>query len=273
MGSEEHPAADPPSARPAEDPLLEARGLTVHIAGHCVCQALSLTLAAGRCWGLLGRNGAGKTTLLHTLAGLRPPEAGTLHLCGRPLAHWSGRERARRLGVLFQDHREVFPSTVLETVLIGRHPHLSRWGWEGPEDVAAARAALAAVDLAGYEARAIGTLSGGEYQRLQLATLLAQDPRVLLLDEPVNHLDLRHQLALLDLLADLAAAGRTVLMVVHDVNLAARACDHFLLLYGDGSYQLGPREVVLEKEALERLYGAPLQVLTGRGGRRWFLPG
>ncbi|MFQ5487765.1 MAG: ABC transporter ATP-binding protein [Gammaproteobacteria bacterium] len=253
--------------------LLETRNLEVTIAGHRVCRDLALAIGAGECWGLLGRNGAGKTTLLHTLAGLRPPAGGAVHLDGRPLEDWSGAQRARRMGVLFQDNREVFPSTVLETVLIGRHPYLQRWQWEGEQDLAAATSALAAADLAGMEARSVATLSGGEHQRLQIATLLAQDPRLLLLDEPVNHLDLKHQMGILaTLTAQARREGRALLMVLHDINLAVRFCDHLLLLYGNGETRQGRRELVLGREALEQLYDYPLRELRD-GERKWFVPG
>ena len=252
--------------------LLQTRGLAVSIATQPICAGLALEINPGQCWGILGRNGAGKTTLLHTLAGLRPADEGDIHLAGRPLMAWEGKERAQRLGVLFQDNREVFPSTVLETVLIGRHPHLQRWQWEGEADLAAARQALAAVDLAGMEARSVATLSGGEHQRLQIATLLAQAPRLLLLDEPVNHLDLRHQMEILATLTTQARReDRALVMVLHDINLAARFCDHLLLLCGDGDTCSGPCDAVMTIERLERVYGYPLRVLRD-GKRKWFIP-
>jgi ABC-type cobalamin/Fe3+-siderophores transport system ATPase subunit len=125
-------------------PILAARGLDVTIAGKRICDGLDLTVAAGDCWAILGRNGAGKTTLLHTLAGLRAPAAGTIELLGRSVSVMTRRELARLRGVLPQDDSDAFPATVLETVLIGRHPHLSRWQWEGPDDIRVARDALEA---------------------------------------------------------------------------------------------------------------------------------
>lgn len=253
--------------------LLETQHLEVTIAGHEVCRNLALAIAPGECWGMLGCNGIGKTTLLHTLAGLRPPASGEIHLDGRILANWSGPERARHLGVLFQDNREVFPSTVLETVLIGRHPYLQRWQWEGKQDLTSARKALAAMNLTEMETRSVSTLSGGEYQRLQIATLLTQDARLLLLDEPVNHLDLKHQMEILTILTTQAREqDRALLMVLHDINLAARFCDHLLLLCGKGETYQGTRESVLERKTLERLYDYPLREMRD-GERKWFIPG
>ncbi|HHH36332.1 MAG TPA: ABC transporter ATP-binding protein [Gammaproteobacteria bacterium] len=254
--------------------LLETRGLGATVANRRLYGGLDLSLAGGQCWGVLGPNGAGKTTLLLTLAGLRRAAEGEVRLEGRPLADWPSQARARRLGVLLQDNREVFPSTVLETALIGRHPHLGRWRQEDETDLALARAALADVDLAGFEDRGVDTLSGGEYQRLQIAVVLAQAPRVMLLDEPVNHLDLRHQRSVL---ATLRARARrqdhALLMVLHDINLAARFCDHILLLHGDGETLQGRREDILRRETLERLYGCPLRELEDGEGGRWFVVG
>jgi iron complex transport system ATP-binding protein len=246
--------------------LLRVTGLTVRIAALTVCRNLEFSVLPGQCWAILGRNGAGKTTLLHTLAGLRPAAAGAIALGGQPIAQMSPRQVARCRAVLPQDDNDAFAATVLETVLVGRHPHLSRWQWEGAADVAIARAALAAMDIGGAEARDVRTLSGGERRRVALAALLAQEPNLLLLDEPSSHLDLAHQLALLDRLAGLARSGqKAVLMVLHDVNLAVRCCDHALLLDG-GAAQAGPAPDLLTAAHLSRLYGVSLQVVpTDRG--------
>src|SRR6266700_7466603 len=207
-------------------PLLAARGLTVTIAGHRVCSDLELAVKPGECLAILGRNGAGKTTLLHTLAGLRAAGAGVIELDGRPLANLTPRDVARLRGVLPQDDSDAFPATVLETVLVGRHPHLSRWQWEGADDIRIAREALAAADMEGTEERDVRTLSGGERRRAALAALLTQQPRLFLLDEPSSHLDLAHQLAVLRRLTTLAREQRSALiMVLHDLNLARRFCD------------------------------------------------
>jgi iron complex transport system ATP-binding protein len=249
-----------------EIPLLAARGVTVTIAGKSICRDLDLSIRRGECWAMLGRNGAGKTTLLHTLAGLRAPAAGSIEVAGRPLAEWSGRELALMRGLLPQDDYDAFPASVLETALIGRHPHLNRWQWETPQDYAIARAALAAVDIAEAEARDVRTLSGGERRRVALAALIAQQPDLFLLDEPASHLDLAHQLALLDrLIATAREQGRALVMVLHDVNLAARYCDHALLL-DRGSAVAGSASELLTSERLTALYGVALR--TFRDGAR-----
>jgi len=246
-------------------PVLVTRSLTVEIAGIRVCHALDFSVAAGQRWAILGRNGAGKTTLLSTLAGLRKPASGTIELNGRALISLSPRELARFRGLLPQDDNDPFPATALETVLIGRHPHLSRWQWEGADDLRVARDALAAVNMTGTEARDVRTLSGGERRRVALAVLLAQQPQLFLLDEPSSHLDLSHQVALLDRLAALARTEhRAIVMALHDVNLASRYCDHVLLL-DRGSAVAGPTAELLTNERLSELYGVPFRSVRDDG--------
>jgi iron complex transport system ATP-binding protein len=248
-------------------PLLAAQALTVRIGGRTVAEALNLRLAAGERLVILGRNGAGKTTLLHTLAGLRLPAAGRVELEGTPVEALGGREAAQLRGLLAQQQVDAFPATVLEMALVGRHPHLGRWGWESARDERIAREALAAVGLAELADRDVRSLSGGERQRLAIATLLAQQPRLHLLDEPLAHLDLNHQVAVLALFsrqAEEACAG--VVMVLHDVNLARRYADRILLLAGDGRWEEGPAAEMLDTARLSALYGHPLRALHDSAG-------
>lgn len=252
--------------------LLATEALGVEIGGKRIGGRLALPVAAGESWAILGANGAGKTTLLHTLAGLRAAASGSVYLDSRPLPQWGRRDIARRLGILLQDSSDPFPSTVLETALIGRHPHLGPWQWEGCRDRDLARAALAEVDLAGLESRPVDTLSGGERRRLALATLLVQDPDLYLLDEPTNHLDLHHQIHLLERLrARTRERGGALVMALHDVNLAVRFCDHALLIFDDGEVLHGPADDLLQPGHLSRLYDHPIEAVA-HGGRTAFLP-
>jgi iron complex transport system ATP-binding protein len=255
----------------AAQPLLETRGLAVGIGGRTLCRDLSLSLARGERLAVLGRNGAGKSTLLSTLAGLRPAEGGEVLLGGTRYDFLQSRAAARRRGFLPQIQHDAFASTVLETALIGRHPHLGRWQWEGEADATFARTALAFVGLAGMEARAVHSLSGGERQRLAVAALLTQEPDLYLLDEPLTHLDLSHAIAVLDVFARCAGQGAGVVMVLHEPGLAARYCDRVLLLHGDGECEIGPSAELLTADRLSRLYGYPLRALDDRG-RPWFIP-
>jgi iron complex transport system ATP-binding protein len=248
-------------------PLLAADGLRVKAGRREICQDLSLRVRGGEAWALLGPNGAGKTSLLHTLAGLRPAATGAVACLGRPLAEWRRRALARHLGVLFQQSEAGFPVQVLETVLTGRHPHLGRWGWERPEDLAAAHAALAAVGLEGLDHRTLQTLSGGERRRVEIATLLAQDPRCALLDEPGHHLDLGQEISVLRLLRTrFTRADRAMLVVMHDPGLALRFSSHLLLLYGDGRWAVGTAAQLGDADTLSELYGHPLNRIEGPHG-------
>ena len=252
--------------------MLRTEQLTLRIAGRTLCDRLNVTFNAGENWVILGANGSGKTTLLHALAGLRPPDAGSVLLDGAPINTLSARQRARHLGVLFQDSESSFPVTVSETVLTGRYPRLAQWQWETAEDYQAAEAALAAVDLAGFAARPLATLSGGERRRVEIATLLAQDAPLCLLDEPTNHLDLHHQVRILECLAHRARqAGHLNLFVLHDINLAARIGTHGLLLFDNGDWLHGPLSALLTRSHLERLYHCRLREIHD-GNTRWYVP-
>ena len=182
------------------------------------------------------------------------------------------REAALRRAWLGQFQNDPFGSTVLETALTGRHPHLGRWAWESPRDAELARSALAAVALQGMEARQIHTLSGGERQRLAIATLLTQAAPLYLLDEPLSHLDLNHQMAVLELFTATARdCGAGVVMVLHDPALAHRFCDRALLLHGDGRTAMGAVDSILTASTLSELYGYGLRQIDDRG-HRCFIP-
>jgi iron complex transport system ATP-binding protein len=159
---------------------------------------------------------------------------------------------------------------VMETVLIGRHPHLALWQWESAADEDIARRALAQVEMSEFIARRTNTLSGGEQRRVAVAALLAQQVQAYLLDEPTNHLDPHHQLAVLGLFRTLADGGSTVITTLHDPTLAARFADRVLLLFGDGRWSLGPVRTALTAAALSELYVTPMIELS-EGERRVFV--
>jgi iron complex transport system ATP-binding protein len=232
---------------------------------------LNFTVAPGECFGIIGRNGSGKSTTLHTLIGLRAPTRGDITIDGRPLPAWPARQLAQRLGLLTQVIEDPFAGTVMEAALVGRHPHIDFWRWESEHDRRIAQRCLETVGLAGLEAREVATLSGGERRRLAIATLLAQDPQVMLLDEPIQQLDPHHQVDVLRLLRGLAERGRTVVMSLHDAGLAATYADHALLLSGDGRWQFGDVESVLTAGSISELYGLRLREIGWEGGRT-FVP-
>lgn len=248
-------------------PGLAAHEVSVHVGTRALVNGLSVEFAPGEFVAILGCNGSGKTLTLHTLAGLRSPHAGSVHLDGTPFSQLARRAVALRLGLLAQDIEDAFVTTALEEVLIGRHPHLSLWEWETPEDERIARAALAAVELADFAERRTDTLSGGEQRRVAIAALLAQKPGIFLLDEPTNHLDPHHQLRVLGLFRDLALDGNTVITTLHDPTLAARFADRVLLLFGDGRWSAGPAREVLTAANLSILYNSPMLEIETNGRR------
>ncbi|MGH8251137.1 MAG: ABC transporter ATP-binding protein [Steroidobacteraceae bacterium] len=248
-------------------PRLACDALRVAVDGRSLVTGLAFEAAGGEFIAVLGRNGVGKTLTLHTLAGLRSPAAGSLRLDGCKLADWSGRERAARIALLPQSTEDPFPITVFDAALIGRHPHLPFWQWEGAQDIECARAALAAVDLDGLSGRAVESLSGGERRRLDVATLLAQDAAVCLLDEPTNHLDPRHRNEVLALFRARADAGGLVIATLHDATLAARWADRVLLLHGDGRWQFGEAATTLSAAHLSELYQVPIGEMSWQGRR------
>lgn len=242
-----------PSAR--KPPLLSVRNARLAVGARVLGDQLDLDVGAGELWCVLGPNGSGKSTLLHTLAGLREPQAGTIVFDGRAWSDWGLRNAARRRGLLLQHQSYAFSATVMESVLLGRHPHMGRFGQPGERDYHCAAAALEAMDLTALASRDVLTLSGGERQRVALAALLAQDPTLFLLDEPTAHLDLAHQAALFRHLAALTSdSARAVIVATHDYNLAARFATHALLLYGDGRVLAGQAHHILQADTLSNLF-------------------
>ncbi len=247
--------------------LLECRDLSIAIGGRQLISDLNFAAPAGSFTAVLGCNGAGKTLTMHALAGVRAASGGEVLVAGKAPAEWPRRELARKLSLLTQTTDDPFPATVLETVLIGRHPHLQLWQWETQQDREIAQSALAALDLSGFDARELNTLSGGERRRVAVAAVLVQQTDILLLDEPLNHLDPHHQLDLLRLLRQQADSGRAVVATLHDAGLAASFANQALLLFGDGSWLHGPSAMVMTEENFSRLYRTSVREVRWESGR------
>jgi len=244
--------------------MLEARGLALAAGGRELVRGLDISLAPGQCWSLLGRNGAGKTSLILALAGLRPPQSGSIALGGVPLGTIRRVELARRVAVLLQDEESDFWGSVLDYVMLGRFAvsrsaaSMKAWGRD-EEGRERARGLLAELDLAEREDQAYRTLSGGERQRARIAQVLVQDAEVLLLDEPLQHLDLRHQAQAMRAFAARAAQGKAVLAALHEPGHAARHCGFSVLLYDAGRASLGRSSDMLTHANLEALYRCRLE--------------
>lgn len=254
--------------------LLSAYKLSLSVAQRPLVQSLYLELLPGQVVALVGPNGAGKTTLLHALAGVLTCDFGKVFLKQKDYPEWGARGAAKERALLPQTLADAFSATVLEVTLIGRHPHIGRWGAEEPADIEMARKALAQVGLSGFEDRDVQTLSGGERQRVAIATLLVQDTSVMLLDEPLNHLDVKHQCEVLELIRQRVQApekARAAILVMHDLQLAARFATHVLLLDGKGGYSIGTPHEVLTAERLTEVYGHQIGRIE-QEGKFFFLP-
>ena len=253
-------------------PLLEAQDLLLRVGGRTLVHELCFCRGAGDVGGLRGPTGGGMSTFLNTGGGRREAQGGALLLGGKPLGEWPAAAAARQRAFLPQTYHDAFSASVLESVMLGRHPYLSRWQWEGEDEREIALAALAAVDLAGFERRDVLTLSGGERQRVALAALIAQDAPLLLLDEPVSHLDLHHQVLVLEHLVGLARVrAKGVLFTVHDLDLAARFASHALLLTPEATVLHGPIASVMSEAALQGAFAHGVTRVEA-AGRTLFVP-
>ncbi|MFS3128987.1 heme ABC transporter ATP-binding protein [Nocardioides sp. Bht2] len=241
---------------------LEVCGLSVEIGGRRLVDDVAFSVPVGAVTALVGPNGAGKSTMLRALSGAGPRSSGLAYLAGEDLFALGRRDRARRLALVEQEVRSEFALTVRQTVELGRTPHQSVWSLGSADDEAIVAQALVRADAEGFEHRQLGTLSGGEQQRVQLARALAQQPSLMLLDEPTNHLDVRAQLHTLRLLSELTGEGMTVLAALHDLNLAAAFCDHVVVLADGRVRAVGPVGDVLTAELIAEVYGVEADVLT-----------
>ncbi len=251
--------------------LIAACGLSVTLGGKRVLEGIEFAAGGGELVGLIGVNGAGKTTLLRTLAGLCAPERGAVLLRGAPLAGAAPAHRARTLSYLAQDAAPGWPVDVRTLVGLGRLPHLAPWRGPRAADRRAVARAMVQCRVDGLADRPATTLSGGERARALLARTLAGEPEILLADEPTAGLDAAHQLDVMALLSGLAEDGRAVIVVLHDLTLAARYCSRLVLLHAGRIVAEGGEAEVLTPDILARCYG----VTVHRGsvhGRRFVVP-
>ena len=245
-----------------------------------VLRAVTLEAPADGLIGILGPNGSGKTTLLRLLAGTRQPQRGTVTLGGTPLRSLSRTQVARRLAVVPQETHLAFDYTVAEVAMMGRYPHLGAFEIEGPEDIRIVDDALAATGTLGLRQRPFTTLSGGEKQRVVIASALAQvrsaypaGPAYLLLDEPTASLDLRYQLEVISVLRELHQhRGLAVVVSTHDLNLAATLCRTLVMLREGVVIAAGATDAVLTRANIRELYGVDADVVQHPSGHRLVIP-
>jgi iron complex transport system ATP-binding protein len=241
---------------------LAAEGLVVRYRGLArpALDGVSFDVPSGSFYAVLGPNGSGKSTLMRALLGLTPTGAGRVTLDGRPAGEWGRRELARAVGAVPQSEQIAFPLVTREMVAMGRYPHLGPLEGERDEDRRAVTRALAACDVADLAERDVTTLSGGELQRVRIARALAQEPRALVLDEPTSSLDIRHEMAILELLREAVDAGMTVLLITHGLDAAAQFADRMLLLSGGSVAAEGTPDEVMREDTLAAVYDWPISV-------------
>lgn len=251
--------------------ILTAENIGLSLGGNRVLDDVSFRFRSGRVTALLGANGAGKSTLLACLAALRTPDDGAARLDGIDVRAIHRRARARAIGLLPQAadvHWDIDVATLVE---LGRLPHCGRWGMTAIDREAVQRA-LAATDMTALARRGVERLSGGERSRALLARVLAGEPDWLLADEPLASLDPAHQLDVLDRLRSVANEGRGVILVLHDLHLAARIADDVVLLRRGGVVASGPARDVLTAPLIAKAYGVAVEVGMTPGGQHFILP-
>ena len=248
---------------------LVVSGVTVRAGVSTILDDVSFAARSGALTGLIGPNGAGKSTLMRAALGLVPLNGGSIAFNDADLPGMKRRARARLSAFVEQSGASEAHLTAREVVLLGRIPFQSVWqSTPSPADDQAVDEALAAVEMTGLAARLYHTLSGGEQQRLQIARALAQQPQLLILDEPTNHLDVHAQLAILSLLRRRAHVGATVLLALHDLNLAAAFCDALVVLHGGRQVAEGTPEKVLTPALLRSVYDVDATLLRHPGTGR-----
>jgi iron complex transport system ATP-binding protein len=240
----------------------EATSLAVRYgrSGRKALDGVNMTVPEGALYAVIGPNGSGKSTLMKALLGLVRPESGEVRIAGKETHTWTRRDLARAVGAVPQTEHLAFPLPLRDFVAMGRYPHLGPLRPEGAADREAIQEAMARCDILDLAARDVTTLSGGELQRARIARALAQEPQSLALDEPTASLDIRHEMTIFRLLRNSADRGMTVLLITHNINLAARFADRFLLLADGRVAAEGGADGVFREDVLEAVYRWPVAV-------------
>ena len=240
---------------------LSVEGVTFHYGSIKALEKVTFKVSSGEVLGVIGPNGSGKTTLLRCINRVLKPKFGVVLIDNKDMATLGRREIAKRVGVVPQESSISFPFTVLDIVLMGRTPYLRRLGGAAERDLMVVENAMRATNTLHLAERRIDEISGGEKQRVIIARALAQEPKILLLDEPTLHLDINHQLEILELIKRLVVDKMLIAVLVsHDLNLASRYCDKLLLLRSGKIFSAGPPKNVLTEENIRSVYGIDVEV-------------
>ncbi|HEX7055647.1 MAG TPA: ABC transporter ATP-binding protein [Bacilli bacterium] len=242
--------------------MIRVENVSYGIGKQTVLRHASFHVQQGECFGIIGPNGSGKTTLLKLISGRLRPVSGEIYLDGKQVCAFKQKELAKKVAMLAQEALPPHPLTVYDAVMMGRFPHLGFWNMESRRDIAIAEQILERLELMPFKHSYLNELSGGERQRVAIARAMAQQPGILLLDEPTTYLDIGLQKRILDAVQSWRReSGLTVLMVIHDLNLAAIYCDRLLVISGGKQIMLGSADQVMREDVINQVYGTQTKVV------------
>ena len=238
-----------------------------------VLHSISMNVSPGEFIGVIGPNGSGKSTLLKLLGGVLKPDSGQLYLKGKNYLNYQQKQLAQSITWVPQEHPTVFPFKVSEIVLMGRHPYLSAFTFEGEEDIEIAHSAMELTQTLQFAQRNFNEISGGEKQRVVIAGAITQEPELMILDEPTSALDIKYQIQILKILKQLNEdKNMTVILAMHDLHLAAKFCNRLILLEDGKIFKDGKSKEVLQKEHIEKVYGVKVHLIHDQNGNIMISP-
>jgi len=247
--------------------ILTTQAINFSYNQDAVLHSISMNVSPGEFIGVIGPNGSGKSTLLKLLGGVLKPDSGQLYLKGKNYLDYQQKQLAQSITWVPQEHPMVFPFKVSEIVLMGRHPYLSAFTFEGEEDIEIARSAMERTQTIQFAQRNFNEISGGEKQRVVIAGAIAQEPELMILDEPTSALDIKYQIQILNILKQLNEdKNMTVILAMHDLHLASKFCKRLVLLEEGKIFQDGKSEEVLQKEHIEKVYGVKVHLIRDHDG-------
>ena len=253
--------------------ILKTQAINFSYDQDIVLHSISMNVSPGECIGVIGPNGSGKSTLLKLLGGVLKPDSGQLYLKGKNYLDYQQKQLAQSITWVPQEHPTVFPFKVSEIVLMGRHPYLSAFTFEGEEDIEIAHSAMALTQTLQFSQRNFNEISGGEKQRVVIAGAITQEPELMILDEPTSALDIKYQIQILNILKQLNEdKNMTVILAMHDLHLAAKFCNRLILLEGGKIFKDGKAKEVLQKEHIEKVYGVKVHLIHDQNGNIMISP-
>ena len=256
-----------------KSPILQTQPINFSYDQDTILHSISISINPGEFIGVIGPNGSGKSTLLKLLGGLLKPDSGQLNFKGKSYLDYQRKQLAQSITWVPQEHPMVFPFKVSEIVLMGRHPHLSAFTFEGDEDIEIARNAMARTQTLQFAQRNFNEISGGEKQRVVIAGAITQEPELMILDEPTSALDIKYQIQILKILKQLNEdKNMTVILAMHDLHLAAKFCNRLILLEDGKIFQDGKAKEVLQKEHIEKVYGVKVHLIHDQNGNIMISP-